>query len=106
MCERVDARIVDQDIDVAIGRERLVHAPVDLGFISNIQADGNCSRQPLRQRLGACFIEIGDDDSRTVCGEKFCYGTADSAGCTGDERDLAGEIGSHDYASLKSEAMT
>ena len=87
--ERVDARIVDQDVDAAAGG---LHPPDSLGNLllaGDIHAQRHGIRN-LRGRLaGSGLINVRDDHCGPVVGERAGGGLPDPPGSARYERHLA-----------------
>src|SRR5439155_25633008 len=67
---RVEAGVVDEDVDAAAAGNGLVDQPLDVGLV------GHVDRQPdavlERARRLVCPAQVRDHDARTRRGEPFC----------------------------------
>ena len=93
--ERVDAGIVDQDVEAPEALDAGGDRALDRIGGADIDAAGHCVRQAIGDALGAVEIDIGDDDGCAVVGKTLCDDTPDSAGSAGDECDLTAQIATH-----------
>jgi hypothetical protein len=86
-----DARVVDEDVEVAqIGLD-LLDQRLRLGRVADVRADGDPADLG-RDRVGGLLAgPVVDRDLRPAAGELARDGGADAARPTGDERDLSFE---------------
>src|SRR5437763_16378139 len=94
--QRIDARIIHEDINPAIGCQCLVQATDDLGFTTDIESDSNGAGQFAGNLPGPGFIDIGNCDRRAVRSQKCSNSLTDATGCAGNEGHLPGQICSHE----------
>ena len=83
------ARVVEENIYVAIEIERGLHHHVNFGALGNIHRDGKrfaaLALNFCREGLQSVESASGEDDSASFCGKKFRGIRAESRRCAGDE---------------------
>ena len=90
---RVEAGVVDEDVDAAAALHRLVDHPADGRLVGNVDLEPDAVRERLR-RL-ARVLEVGDDHARARVGEASRDRVADALRAAGDDCDLPVESAAH-----------
>ncbi len=90
------ARVVDEDIDLAVRRDRLVDDALHVREHGDVARVGR-RLATLRRDLGRVLLEEvgrarGERDVGAGIGERVCEHDAEAVGAAGDERRLAREI--------------
>ncbi|ETB03519.1 hypothetical protein O978_12985 [Mycobacterium avium subsp. paratuberculosis 10-5864] len=84
------AHVVHQHVDPAVAVQHGPRKVGDLGRVSHVGGDGMRGSAGRRDRRGGFVgefgVDVGDDDMRTVFGEKPRGGRADTAATTGHHR--------------------
>jgi hypothetical protein len=86
-----DAGVVDQDIDVAIGVQRLGNQIADVQPFGDVAMDIHCVAlrfQIFRRRFTGFVIHIGNHDLRAISDKALGDCKSDPPGCPGDDGDL------------------
>jgi hypothetical protein len=94
-----DPRVVDEDIDSAVGLDGGVHEPLHLVELGHVGRDSSGSPagggQFLRQRSYAVDPACAEDDDCAERGKVACGGFAETAAGAGDDDDLAVDVRGH-----------
>src|SRR5262249_44896366 len=98
--DRVDAGIVDENVDAAERGERVGDAAADGCLIADVHRHRDCARQLGGGLHRTLPVDIGDDDGCPVLGEALHNRPSDPGGGPGDEGDPAGKISPHDQVLL------
>ncbi len=99
---RVGRRVVDQDIDLAEGRQGLLDEGCDRAFFSDVSGNAQRSATELldlrRHGVDPGLLAAGDDDLRPGAGEPQGDGPADAARSARDQCHLACQVRVHGCA--------
>ena len=87
MRQRVDAGVVDENIDSAKLRDDLLHRGVNVGDFRDIQGHADAPRRLCRRGDGTGAIDIGEDDAAAIGGKTIGDRLPDAARRTGDDTD-------------------
>ena len=92
-----DARIVHQDMNLAVKPHRLLGGRGHCRPVGNVEAgsDGRVWPRALNAATASSrwsCADVSDDDFHAGAGEGFGDAEPDAAGAAGDERDFAGKI--------------
>ncbi|CDX50640.1 hypothetical protein MPL1032_110239 [Mesorhizobium plurifarium] len=77
--QSIDAGVVDQDVEPSVPLQNPGDRGVDRLAVANVQSAGYRIAQAGRDTLGACHVDIGDDNRGPVIRKPFGDGASDCA---------------------------
>ena len=92
---RRDARVVVEDVDSAVARDRLGVHRLHAARIGDIDADGEGVPRLGRRLLGRVVVDVGDADAGTLLAEEQRRFASHSAAGARDHANLAVETAHH-----------
>jgi hypothetical protein len=90
---RVEAGVVDEDVDPTTLVDGLLDHPLDVGLVGDVSGQADAAVERARRYF--CVLEVGDDDSRALRRQAVGDCIADSLRGAGHDRDLALERVAH-----------
>ena len=100
VCYRVDAGIVDEDIDAPVNRDDVSDTGRDLDLVGDVHFHRHRTWNGFSETLGTSEIDVSTDDRCAVDGERVADGLADGTCGSGNERDLLAELNVHGRTEL------
>ena len=99
---RVQAGVVDEDVDRPAALDDLVGQALDVVLVGDVDGEPDAVRERRGGLVGS--VQVGDDDARACGGQSFGDRAADALRRAGDDGDLAVE-GSHQRIGEKEVGM-